>query len=133
MHRDDFRVEDQFPSCVPCAVMSAPQPHLSCAEQDQIIIKRYPFRVNFTLRLRGEGTTRMNGRFKGRIGMVETSHPTCTCPFQSCPNGTYADFDKQEYVDPQRVYSEVASTLHSNPLIRPRTNIFGSLFYWVAC
>jgi ESCRT-I complex subunit TSG101 len=29
-----------------------------------------------------------------------------------------------EYVDPQRVYSEVAGTLQSNPLIRPRTNIF---------
>ena len=31
----------------------------------------------------------------------------------------------QEYLDPQQVYAEVATTLQSNPFIRPRTNIFG--------
>ena len=75
----------------------------------------------------------MNGRSKGSTGVVETSHPTCTYPFQSSPNDTHADLGKQEYVDPQRVYSEVAGTLQSNPLIRPRTNIFGSRLYWIAC
>jgi hypothetical protein len=75
----------------------------------------------------------MNGRLTGCVGVVESAYSPCMIICSTRIEDLGLICFLQEYLDPQRVYGEVAATLQSNPFIRPRTNIFGSNFgrHWL--